>query len=126
MKSFNKSQQIKIGAIISYFAIFVSTVSALLYTPWMKNMIGDANYGLYTLVGSLITIFLMDFGLSSAVTRFISKFRAENDDIAIRDVLGCVFKLYIIIDLIIAVILIVVYFFLGNIYHGITGISSTG
>lgn len=120
MKSFNKSQQIKIGAIISYFAIFVSTVSALLYTPWMKNMIGDANYGLYTLVGSLITIFLMDFGLSSAVTRFISKFRAENDDIAIRDVLGCVFKLYIIIDLIIAVILIVVYFFLGNIYRGLT------
>ena len=120
MKTINKGQQIKIGAVISYFAIFVSTVSALLYTPWMKDQIGDANYGLYTLVGSLITIFLMDFGLSTAVTRFISKYRAENNNAAIRDVLGYVFKLFIIIDLVIALILVIVYFFLGSIYKGLT------
>ena len=120
MSKFSKGQQIKIGAIISYVAIFVSTLSALLYTPWMKEQIGDANYGLYTLVGSLITIFIMDFGLTTSVTRFISKYRAENNEIAIRDVLGYVFKLFIIIDLVIAVILVVVYFFLGNIYKGLT------
>ncbi|MBE5737083.1 MAG: hypothetical protein E7348_01650 [Clostridiales bacterium] len=120
MKSFSKTQQIKIGAVISYLAIIVSTLSALLYTPWMKDKIGDANYGLYTLVGSLIAIFLMDFGLSTAVTRFVSKFRAENDDVAIKDILGCVFKLYFIIDVIIALILVVVYFFLGDIYQGLT------
>lgn len=120
MKKINKGQQIKVGAIISYLAIFISTISALLYTPWMKEQIGDANYGLYTLVGSLITIFLMDFGLSTAVTRFISKYRAENNDKAIRDVLGYVFKLFFTIDVIITVILVVVYCFLGSIYKGLT------
>ena len=116
----NKAMQIRLGAIISYIAIFVSTVSALLYTPWMKNQIGDANYGLYTLVGSLITIFLMDFGLSTAVSRFISKYRAENNEKAIKDVMGYVFKLFVIIDIVIAAVLVGVYFFIEGIFRGLT------
>ena len=45
----NNNSQIKSGAIISYLGIIISTIASLLYTPWMKNHIGDANYGLYTL-----------------------------------------------------------------------------
>ena len=50
----NNNSQIKSGAIISYLGIIISTIASLLYTPWMKNHIGDANYGLYTLAGSLV------------------------------------------------------------------------
>ena len=101
MKKINTGNQIRTGAIISYIAIFVSTLSALLYTPWMKNQIGDSHYGLYTLVGSLIAIFMMDFGLSSSVTRFVAKYRAENDEKSINDIFGYVIKLYVVIDIII-------------------------
>ena len=107
MRQKNNSQ-IKSGAIISYAGIIISTVASLLYTPWMKNQIGDANYGLYTLVGSLVAIFLMDFGLSTSVTRFISKYRAENNEIQINNVMGYVFKLYIAIDVVISIVLIIV------------------
>lgn len=115
----NSGMQIRYGAVISYFAIAISIASALLYTPWMKNSIGDANYGLYTLVSSLISIFMMDFGLSTAVTRFVAKARAKNDKKAINDILGYVFKLYIIISLCIAVVLAIVYFFIEKIYTGL-------
>lgn len=117
------SKRIKYGAVISYIAILISTVAALIYTPWMKNQIGDANYGIYTLVGSLISIFLMDFGLGASVTRFVAKYRAEKDNKSINDVLGYIFKLYIGIDLIIITLLIIVYFFLGKIYIGLSEIE---
>lgn len=114
------NSQLKLGAFISYAGIIISTVVSLLYTPWMKNQIGDANYGLYTLVGSLVAIFIMDFGLSTSVTRFISKYRAENNDLQINNVMGYVFKLYFIIDLIITAVLIVVYLSIDNIYVGLS------
>ena len=120
MRKKNPSSQIRTGAIISYIAIVVSTLSALLYTPWMKNQIGDSHYGLYTLVGSLIAIFMMDFGLSSSVTRFVAKYRAENDERSINDVFGYVMKLYIVIDIMIAVALAVFYFCIDGVYVGLS------
>ena len=119
MRQKNNSQ-IKSGAIISYAGIIISTVASLLYTPWMKNRIGDANYGLYTLVGSLIAIFMMDFGLSTSVTRFISKYRAENNEMQINNVMGYVFKLYIAIDVVISIVLLIVYLLIDNIYIGLS------
>mgnify|MGYP001540049099 CR=1 FL=1 len=70
--------QIKTGAIISYVALFLNIVIGLLYTPWMINTIGKADYGLYTLAMSVISLFVFDFGLGSAITRFVSKYLAEN------------------------------------------------
>lgn len=116
----NVNRQIKSGAVISYFAIAISIISALLYTPWMKNQIGDANYGLYTLITSLISIFLMDFGLGTSVTRFVAKYRAENKEKLIADVLGYVLKLYLAIDIIIFIALTVVYFNLEKVYTGLS------
>ena len=114
------NKQIKSGAIISYLAIAISIISALLYTPWMKNQIGDANYGLYTLITSLISMFLMDFGLGTSVTRFVAKYRAEDKQELIADVLGCVVKLYLAIDIVILIALTAVYFNLEKIYAGLS------
>ena len=91
----NSSKQIKIGALISYFAIAFNMVAGLIYTPWMITQIGKNNYGLYTLATSLITIFVMDFGMSAAVSRFVSKYRAEDNQEAVNNFLGMAYKLYI-------------------------------
>ena len=102
--------QIKKGAIISYLAIGVSLLSGLLYTPWMIKQIGVNDYGLYTLATSLISIFLIDFGISEAVSRFISKYNAEGNQEKVNDFLGLIYKIFILIDLVILVILIALYF----------------
>ena len=108
------------GAIISYFALGVNIVLGLLYTPWMVHQIGQANYGLYTLATSLIAIFMLDFGLGSAVSRFVSKYRAEGNQDAINSIIGVIYKLYIAIDIVILAVLIGVYFFLDVIYVKLT------
>lgn len=111
-----KNKQIKIGAVLSYLGIFINIVAALVYTPWMLSQIGESDYGLYTLAHSLINMFLLDFGISAAVTRFISKYKAEGEQEKINQFLGVVYKLFIIISSIIFIVLFVLYFLIGQIY----------
>jgi O-antigen/teichoic acid export membrane protein len=115
----DSKKQIKNGAIISYIAIITNIVASFLYTPWMVNSIGKSNYGLYTLAVSLISIFLMDFGIGSVVTRFASKYRVENDTNSINNLLGIVSRLFLIIDSVILIVLTIIYFYLGDIYIGL-------
>ncbi|CYV08427.1 oligosaccharide flippase family protein [Streptococcus suis] len=117
------TKQIKIGAMLSYFAIILNVGAGLLYTPWMVRMIGQSQYGLYTLANSLLSLFLVDFGLSSATARYVSKYRAENDILKVNNFLGIIYKLYLIIDGIIFSTLIVVYFFIDIIYKNLTPIE---
>lgn len=116
----DNSKQIKVGAIISYIAIFVNIAAMLIYTPWMRNQIGMSNYGLFTLANSFITMFLMDFGIGSSVARFVAKYRAENNLVAINRLLGLVYKIFLAIDCVILTVLVVLYFFVDSIYVGLT------
>jgi len=119
MKRF-KLDQLKMGALLSYFTMAFNIVAGLIYTPWMVAKIGQADYGLYTLANSLIAIFMLDFGLGSAVSRYIAKYRAEGRTEDIRNIMGIIYKLYILIDVVILAVLAILYFFLGTIYVELT------
>lgn len=112
--------QIKTGAVISYASLFLNVVTGLLYTPWVINSIGKENYGLYTLAMSVVSLFVFDFGLGSAITRFVSKYLSENRQDLVDKLLGLVLKLYLIGDLIILFSLLAIYFFLPSMYQGLT------
>lgn len=116
----NGRKQYYLGAVVSYFAIAFNIIAGLIYTPWMVGKIGQSNYALYTLASSFISIFLMDFGLSSAVSRFVAKYRAEGNEEKADKVLGIVTKLYLVIDACILTSLIIIFFLLGEIYKGLT------
>ena len=114
------NKQVKLGAVLSYLGVFLGIVSGLVYNPWMIQKIGDADYGLYTLAMSLINIFLVDFGLSMASQRYISKYRAEKSQQSIDNIVGLIFKLYLLITAILAAVFFVLYFFIDNIYVKLT------
>jgi O-antigen/teichoic acid export membrane protein len=116
----NSPNQIKIGAILSYLSIGINIIAGLIYTPWMVDTIGKSDYGLYTLSNSLITLFLVDFGLSSAVSRYVAKYRAEGRQDKVDNFLGAVYKLYLIIDAVIFVALVIIYFCIDSIYVKLT------
>ena len=121
----NSSKQIKFGAIISYISIFVGIATSLFYLPWMVSVVGKSDYALYTLASSLISLFLIDFGLSSSVSRFIAKYRAEGNTEKIDNFVSMIFKLYFLMDLLITVTLVFVYIFLDRIYVGLTSSELT-
>lgn len=114
------NSQIKSGAFFSYLAIAINILLGFLYTPWMLNQIGDSDYGLYSLASNLIALFTLDFGMSAAVSRFISKFNALKDQNAVNNFLGIVYKLYLAITALLMVVLIAIFFFIDSIYAGLT------
>ncbi len=122
-KNLNSSTQIKLGALMSYAAIAFNTLSGLLYTPWMVRQIGQSEFGLYTLAISLISFFAMDFGLGSAVSRFLSQYKAKNDTQGEKRFLGITFKIFSIITATVLLALIVVFILIGNIYVELTALE---
>lgn len=106
------------GAIISYISIFFNIVISLVYTPWMIHQIGVSDYGLYSLVGTFLGYFMLDFGLAGTITRYIAKYRAEGNEAKVANMLGLVAKVYLTLDAIIFLVLIVLYFFLTDIFGG--------
>lgn len=104
------------GAIISYISIFLNIAISFFYTPWMIKEIGISDYGLYSLIISFISYFIMDFGLSKAITRFISNYRALGDNSMVSNLLGLTTRIYIYIDAVIFIVLLILYFFLADIF----------
>ena len=71
--------QVKAGAVLNYVIIGLNTILGLLYTPYMLRMLGQNEYGLYSLVASVIAyLTILDFGFGNAVIRYTAKFRSKN------------------------------------------------
>ena len=70
-----KVNELKVGSIITYINLIISTIIPLLYTPIMLRILGQEEYGLYSLSNSVISyLTLLNFGFGTAIIRFISKF----------------------------------------------------
>ena len=115
-KQQNEGNKFASGAIISYLAIILNIAAGLLYTPWMIKALGQSNYGLVSLATSMIALFTIDFGLGTAVSRFIAKYKSESDVGSSNKMIGIIFKCFISLGLIVFFILFILYFFLPMIY----------
>ena len=70
--------QLKAGAVLNYVVILLNIGVGLLYTPYMLRMMGPNEYGLYSLVASVISyLTILDLGLGNAVVRYTAQFRTE-------------------------------------------------
>ena len=79
----------KIGIAVSYLNIGLQAVIGFLYVPLLLYYIGQSEYGLYQLIGSLIAYFsIMDFGLTNAVVRFYARYRALQNEKAMENILA--------------------------------------
>lgn len=88
----------KTGVILSYILILVEVISTLFLTPFMLRTLGTAEYGVYKLSAAVNAyLMLLDLGVGNAVTRFISKYRVENDKQSERIYLGVVTIFYLAI-----------------------------
>jgi O-antigen/teichoic acid export membrane protein len=114
------NHNIIIGTILGYFSLALSIVSGLLFVPWLISSIGKSNYGIYSLSNSLIAMFLVDFGFGATVNTFLAKYRAEGKKEEINNLLGLIYKLFFILDLVILLAFLVVYLLIDQIYVGLT------
>lgn len=99
------SEQRKIGAILSYVSIVTSTVVQLLYTPFLVSRLGQSEYGLYSLVSSIIGyLTILDLGFGNAIVVHTSKYRATGESEKEKKLHGMFRVVYLGIGIIAAII----------------------
>ncbi len=110
--------QRKLGIFLSYLNIGLHAIVGFLYVPILLHYIGKSEYGLYQLIGSLIAYFsIMDFGLTAAVTRFYTKYKALEDKEGMENILAISLYGYGAAALLSLTIGAICYFNLETIFH---------
>ena len=98
----DKSRELKLGAILSYVVIGLNMVIGIFYTPYLTRMLGQSEYGLYSLVASVISyLTILDLGFGNAIIVYTSKYLAKNDKENENKLHGMFFVIYVIIGIIV-------------------------
>ena len=93
--------QLRIGALLNYVAIIVNILIGLIYTPYMLRMLGQSEFGLYSLAASIIAyLTILDLGFGNAIVRYTSKFRAEGKVEEQQYMFGMFLLLYLVVGIV--------------------------
>lgn len=113
------SKQLKGGVALSYVTIFLTNVIGLLITPFIVKSLGDAQYGIYTMIGALVGYMtVLDFGLNNTIIRFVAKYRAKKDKKGEENFLAHGFIMYGMISLFVIIGGLAIYYNLDALYSG--------
>jgi len=109
--------QRKAGAILSYINIFASIVAGMITVPMIVNVVSLGDYGVYTMMGSLIAVMgVMDFGLSGTMTRYYTRSMVLHDEKMQENTLATGTLIYGGIGIICAIVGVVLYPLIDTIY----------
>lgn len=69
--------QRKAGAVLSYVGMGLNNILGIVFTPFLIRMLGQSEFGLYSLVGSVVAyLTVMDFGFGNAIVRYTAQYKA--------------------------------------------------
>ena len=104
------NKEIKLGAILSYIIILTNMIIGVLYTPILTEKLGQSEYGLYSLVTSIISyLTILDFGFGNAIIIYTSRYRANNEKEKQEKLHGMFFIIYTIIGIIAGIIGVIIW-----------------
>ena len=102
--------QRKVGVVLNYVIIGLNALVGLVYTPFMLRMMGQSEYGLYSLVSSVIAyLTILDFGFGNAVIRYTARFRAQGRVREQQEMFGMFMVLYSVIGIVAFVVGMILY-----------------
>jgi len=113
--------QIRSGIVLSFLSIFLTNGISLIFTPYMLAKLGQANYGLYILVGSLISYLgLVTFGMGSTLVRYIARYRAVSDKESEENLLAMALIVYSVMSALVLLVGAILWFLLPGIFPKLT------
>lgn len=90
--------QLKAGIVLSYISTGISILIQLVYMPVMLRLLGQSEYGLFSLVsGAVSYLSLFSLGFSGAYLRFFSRFRQQNDRDGLASLNGMFFSIFCVL-----------------------------
>ena len=111
--------QLKKATILSFVNIFSRNIVAIFITPLMIHKLGDSEYGLYSFIGAIVGyLFLLDFGLSDSITRFVAQYRTQNSKEEEQNFLAVSLLIFLAIAILVAIVGVIFYFNINKLYSG--------
>ena len=111
------SNQRRIGMILSYILLTLNMLVGLIITPIIVGSLGNREYGLYQTIASLANnLAVLDFGIGTTITRYLSKYKALNDNAKQQEVLFSVAKLTCMLSSIVLSLGLILCFCIPKIY----------
>jgi O-antigen/teichoic acid export membrane protein len=96
------------GSALRVANLAAQTVVAFFLTPFVIHCLGDRMYGLWALVGTFIGYYgLLDLGLASAVSRYVSRALGKNDREECGRVFSAALQLYVSIGVLVVAVSVV-------------------
>lgn len=90
-----RSRDILLNMLASYGRLLVDMVTLLVLTPFLVHALGDADFGLWSLVWAFVGLFeLMDLGLAAAVVKYVAEAQGRGDEQRLRQVTATLFWIY--------------------------------
>lgn len=112
-----KINQKKIGIILSYVNILIGSIIPIVYTPIMLKLLGQAEYGIYSLSQSVTSyLSLLNFGIGSAIMRYVIKYKVEKDKKSIESLIGLFLIIYLFLGLLVCLAGILLVFNIDNFF----------
>lgn len=100
-----QTSQIKSGVILSYINLILGNIIPLFYTPLMLDILGQGEYGLYTLANTVVGyLSLLSFGMGSAIIRYITKYRALGDRKKVQQMFGLFTFLFSVLAVVVLIL----------------------
>lgn len=82
----------------NWSSLTLSVLVAFWMTPFVVHHLGDSAYGIWALILQLTGYMgVVDVGLRSALVRFVSRFRAQDDHVGLNRLLNSTIALYVMI-----------------------------
>lgn len=106
------------GVALSYIQMILNVLVKFIYTPFLLSELGQQEYGLYSLVISIVGyLTILDFGFGNAVTRYTVKYNSEKDTESLYKLWGTFSVLYIIIGVLAMLICLGISIGAGSIFN---------
>ena len=111
------SKNRRLGAILSYVSIIVTTLISLTYTPFMIRCLGQSEYGLFSLIYSVIGyLTLLDLGFGNAIVVYTAKYRSQKKYEDEKKLHGMFFAIFCIIAFVAGFSGLILYFNVDNLF----------
>lgn len=99
------SRKLALGSAARVSHVMLVTLVGFFMMPFLVGEMGERWYGIWVAVGSLVaSYYLIDFGLASAVTRFVTLSVSTKNDDGVNQVINTALRVYLTLSLLLLLI----------------------
>lgn len=108
------------GVLLNYVILVISIGMNFLYVPILLSFVGKSEYGIYQLIGALVGyISVLEGSVAITVTQFYTRYKTLQQYEAMENFLAMAFRIHFFVSLIITIIAVLMYNYLGDMFTSV-------